>query len=417
MKTTAAKHSTKADGVQMFLFALLTLSAFADVLRRASAGGISGMGLLTILGCGAAWAMWLSRPFLPNDLLKPLLPLMMFEFYGVGSLLWYFSGTAGLQLLCVGLGFLAIILLVARETNGKTALGLKFHTVILYTSAIPVCIYFLQYLKGVGADEGALGARSFALYVMVPMAIALARWRAGNILCLIWGLIIVVVVMLSMSRTSMVVLLLLIPASVALRGNKKSLTLALLILISASFAFGTAVMVYQPLHDRFFKFDASMKVGGVAVNASGRTKMWNALLDSLGNDWMFGKGIASSEHLITIVMPQLGQPHNDFLRFYYDLGMIGLGMWLAFVITVIWAMAGNLRRSIANRTPDYPLHVAGILAITALSGSMGTDNSISYCYVMMPLAVVIGSSLGAGRCPISSLGRSTVGVQYALNHG
>ncbi len=72
-------------------------------------------------------------------------------------------------------------------------------------------------------------------------------------------------------------------------------------------------------------------------------------------------------------------------------------MWLAFVGMIIVRMSASLRRAIRNRSTDYPLHLAPILAIAAVSGSMLTDNSVDYFFVMIPLGIVIGCSLGVGR--------------------
>jgi O-antigen ligase len=172
--------------------------------------------------------------------------------------------------------------------------------------------------------------------------------------------------------------------------------LATVILVIAATAFITAVFTYEPLYDRFFGFDRA-DVGGVAMNVSGRTKMWNVLFESLGDDWIFGKGIGASGNLIDQFFPDLGHPHNDFLRYYYDLGVVGLSMWLMFVLAFIWKTILNLRRSIRDAASDYPLHTAAVMALIAVSGSMFTDNSVSYSFVMFPLAIVMGCSLGAGR--------------------
>src|SRR5581483_9125813 len=79
--------SKKAEIYHIVMICLLGLCGCVDLLRSVGVGGISGLGLMTIFGCGAAWAAWLARPFLPNDLLKVVLPLMMFETYTTGSLL------------------------------------------------------------------------------------------------------------------------------------------------------------------------------------------------------------------------------------------------------------------------------------------------------------------------------------------
>ncbi len=221
-------------------------------------------------------------------------------------------------------------------------------------------------------------------------------------------------VILSFSRTAMVVCLALFPLAIALRGNRRSIISSVVMLVIAATVFGIAVASYEPLYDRFFKFDASLDIGGVAVNASGRTAMWNTLLDTLGDRWVFGKGIASSGDVIDLYFPNLGHPHNDFLRFYYDLGVVGLLMWLAFIALTVQLMWRKLRLSISQGSADYPLHLAALLAVAAVSCSMFTDNPVSYCFVMIPLGIVIGCSVGSSP----ELDRAALGVrlQNALNH-
>src|SRR5882724_8366550 len=104
------KLARKPDAPRMLLLALVVFCGSVDFARGLSAGGITALGAVTLIGCGAAWAFWLLRPYLPHDLLKPLLPLIMFEMYATGSMLWYSTGNKGLQLLAVGLAFLALIL-------------------------------------------------------------------------------------------------------------------------------------------------------------------------------------------------------------------------------------------------------------------------------------------------------------------
>jgi O-antigen ligase len=200
-----------------------------------------------------------------------------------------------------------------------------------------------------------------------------------------------------MSRTALISIALLVPLSLLYRGNFKSVFLGTLILAIGAGAFAIALANDQPLYDRFFKEDATLQVGGVAINTTGRTKIWNLLLTTLGDDWVFGKGVSSSEDIINHWMPQIGHPHNDYLRFYYDQGVLGLGLWLSFIAAFVYRTAGNLRRSIQNRAPDYPQHLAALLALTAVSISMLTDNSYCYEFVMIPLGIIMGSSLGVGR--------------------
>ncbi len=389
---------SKPSAAQMLLLGLAALCGTVDLLHNFGGTGLSGMGAATLFACGGAWAMWFARPWLPTDLLRPLLPLVMFDLYACGSMLWYNPGPKGLQLLAVALAFLAMILLTARETDRNPEFAHRLQTILLYSSAIGVLLYFYAVAtSGLDATGGIVGGRTFALYAMVIVGIAVARWRNGKISGLGWSGVVMLAVFLSLSRTALVACVALYPLGIALRGDRKSILQAAMILILGTGALTAAVMFYQPLHDRFFSYDASIQVGGVSVNASGRMNMWNGLLDNLGNDWVFGKGIAASGNFIDDYFPDLGHPHNDYLRFYYDLGVVGLTMWLIFVISAMTTMFKSLRRAIRSDSTDYALHLAPILGLAAVSGSMLTDNSVDYFFVMIPLGIVIGCSMGVGR--------------------
>ncbi len=207
------------------------LCGTVDLLHNFGGGSISGMGAATLLACGGAWAMWLARPSLPTDLLKPLLPLLMFDLYACGSMLWYNPGPKGLQLLAVALAFLALILLTARETDRNPDMAHRLQKTLLYSSAVGVLLYFFAVAKGgLDATGGIVGGRTYALYAMVIVSIAIARWRGGQKSALIWTIFVLLAVFLSLSRTALVASLLLIPLAFALRGDRKSIKLAVLIL-------------------------------------------------------------------------------------------------------------------------------------------------------------------------------------------
>jgi O-antigen ligase len=398
LRRVSAALSQRPDAASAVLFGIVIISGFIDSVRAIPSGGISGGGLVTLAGCGAAWCVWLTRPTLPSYLAKVLLPLIMFEVYALGSLMWYLPGVSGLQQLSVYLSFLGFILLAAREAEARPAMAAQLHGGILAGSAIAVALYLVVCGRGGLGAEGLVGARSYGLYALTPLAVAVAWWRAGRWNALAWAAVLMIVLLLSMSRTAMVMGLLLFPLAVALRGTWRSVMAAGVMLAGGAAAFVAVVMSYPPLYNRFFAEDASMKVGGVTVNASGRTRIWNLLLDSLGRDWVFGRGLASSANFVADHFKSIAQPHNDFLRFYYDFGLLGLMLWIAFLVGVGTTVGKNLRRSLRGYdAAGYPLHLAAILALVAVSGSMFTDNSVTDSFVMVPLAIVIGLSLGAGR--------------------
>ena len=175
----------------------------------------------------------------------------------------------------------------------------------------------------------------------------------------------------------------------------------------------------QNLYNRFFHEDAHMKIGGIAINGTGRTQIWNLLLDHVGNDWIFGKGISSSEDMVKSAMSKMGvgQPHNDYLRFYFDQGIVGLSIYLVFIGGLFYRAMQNLRRSIKNQSTDYYLHIGAMLGLTGVLFSMLTDNSVIYPPVMIPLAILVGCSLGTGVAAESTEQQHSVETTNELLEG
>jgi len=402
---------------QAVLFGLVVMGCTIDFSRQISIAGVSGLGALTLVAAGAVWSAWLLRPVLPKGLLPIFLPLILFVLDSMGTLLWYRPGMDGVQLLLVGTTTLGAMMLAARESAADPALAGRLRTMIMATSVFPVFGWLGVLLSGRVSGVDTNLTRPFALYVLTVIAVTLATWRGSawpewidgrpaprkhgfkwlmSFWPVAWTIFVAFVVGLGLSRTALVIIALLIPLCLIYRGNFKGISAGAIILFLGGSSFAALLFSYQPLYDRFFKEDASLKVGGVSINGSGRAHIWALLLNTIHDDWPFGKGVSASEDIINKYLPNIGQPHNDYLRFFYDEGVLGLSLWLIFVTGFTARTMSNLRRSIRNQTPDYVQHLAALLALTAVSLSMLTDNSYCYAFVMFPLAIVMGSSLGLG---------------------
>jgi O-antigen ligase len=169
------------------------------------------------------------------------------------------------------------------------------------------------------------------------------------------------------------------------------------------------VLSSKDIHDRFFGLDAA-QIGGLSINTSGRQQMW-ALLYADGADarW-FGKGVGSSSILIDHYFPQLGHPHNDFLRVLYDYGAVGLTCWVAFLVGLAVVLFGAFRRlAAAGRAgrARLPYVMTPLLALVGVAAGMFTDNLMSYVFVMAPFGILVGCALGVlprtGRVSSASL--------------
>jgi O-antigen ligase len=99
----------------------------------------------------------------------------------------------------------------------------------------------------------------------------------------------------------------------------------------------------------------------------------------------------------------IGQPHNDYLRLLHDYGLVGTTLWVigyAFLLARTWrawhstAMVSQEQK----RDPgEQRVHAAAFLALAGVAIAMITDNAIVYLFLMGPLGVLVGLSLGLSR--------------------
>jgi O-antigen ligase len=154
---------------------------------------------------------------------------------------------------------------------------------------------------------------------------------------------------------------------------------------------------YEPLRDRFFEGDVSLKLGAVTINGMGRVAMWRATLESAATSPIVGHGAGSAAEIINSRF-NLGHPHNDYLRVLHDYGLVGLVLWIFALAHLGWgARKGWIVR---HRSKDYTssaIHRAAYLGIVGTAVTMITDNSMAYYMIMIPLAALVGASIGLHR--------------------
>ncbi len=120
-----------------------------------------------------------------------------------------------------------------------------------------------------------------------------------------------------------------------------------------------------------------------------------------------GHGVGSADDLINrVYSTAVGHPHNDYLRLLHDYGLLGTCLWgIGYALLLMrtwraWHVSTVTKRE--GRTHDSSselrIHAAAFLALVGVAIAMITDNAIVYMYVIGPLGVLVGLSLGlSGR--------------------
>jgi O-antigen ligase len=153
-------------------------------------------------------------------------------------------------------------------------------------------------------------------------------------------------------------------------------------------ALATAVVIVvlarsTPMAERLFTGDTSIRVGGVAVNASGRLTVWARVIESAWTSPIVGQGLGSSMGV-----------SSDYLRVWHDLGFIGLTLFAIAFGYLVAVLMDKTTRTLNRSEPAGAICFSALLALAGLMIACATDNAIIYPFVMAPLGVLVGAGVG-----------------------
>ena len=164
--------------------------------------------------------------------------------------------------------------------------------------------------------------------------------------------------------------------------------------------------VSNPFSERFSQGDVVDVRGGVAVNVMGRSELWRATWDAAMRHPVVGGGVGSAEAVVRTASPSDDNPHNDFLRVFHDLGLLGFVLLGLALLEPAASCAAACRASPRTDRELKSVHLAAVLMLIALALGMTTDNPLVYLFVLAPVAVVVGISLGLRVPPRAYLTRT-----------
>jgi len=205
----------------------------------------------------------------------------------------------------------------------------------------------------------------------------------------------VLALLLTFSRSAYLAFMIVSGLFVLWKFNARSFSLALL--AGALFAAISPGYIFRRLT---FGFDADANT----VSADRLDGIWTPLLPTLGNSPLWGNGVDSimwAEPMKAGEMLVVGHPHNAYLQTYMDMGLIGLGLLLAFYFHV-WrgfrALGSNPYISPELRGLFQGATAALLcLVVTGVSGgSLRPDVDFAYLWIAIGMMYGVASRRPAG---------------------
>ncbi|MNR81949.1 O-Antigen ligase [compost metagenome] len=379
------------------LAGVLLLAGLVDLPRQVSVGPISMLGGVLILCTLVPLLWWVATPRLHRPLLAVLAPTLLYIAWSFLSTTWAMPDVTGFQNLLGPVAFSLLAGVAYRYCRTYENGWKRVSKALLLSTGLAVGLYGVNVvIAGFGTSE-IIGARTFALFALFGLAVCLTSWRYGWKPGLFFALVIVGTIGASLSRMALAIaLLLFLLAMVPLKDWRGGLRLLAMALVISLVAY-QLVMRVEPIRERFMEGDTTLEVGGLTINATGRTALWEALLDSYAQSPWIGKGAGQSGSLINSRFSGLGQAHSDYLRILHDLGILGLSLWVLGMLTLLVAHLRGWIQADQRGDPAAAIHLAAALALISVALGMATDNPLVYVFVMSPFGILVGTSLGAMR--------------------
>jgi O-antigen ligase len=150
--------------------------------------------------------------------------------------------------------------------------------------------------------------------------------------------------------------------------------------------FSTYIYELSFVKERFLFMGDQAVIGRFKINSAGRLKIWKLLVEKSSESPLFGHGIGSAEDLVIDYFGTIAQPHNEYLRVYFDFGVLGLILML---ISFSWLFAANFKLRSDDLLMSWEFRLKWILLVQFLL-FMSTDNPLVYPFFIFPVFFLVG---------------------------
>jgi O-antigen ligase len=402
MATVAAPYNPALsvlprNAVYIFASAVVLLSGLVDLPSYIPLGPASAQAALSVAYFCAALILLPTLPMIGRPFCSRTTPLSLFVFWAIVSLSWTSALGNGLQNVLVIATFLVLIWLAEAGAAAVPGFAAGLYARVNQGAFLAAALYSVTLLIYGSGNNDVLGARSFGLFMIFGVAYHLAAWRYGSRSSLLWAIGFTVLIGASLSRLALGIAVLLFPLSqLPTRNLLRTIRLVIVAALVLALSYG-AFVYFDVLRDRFLIGDVSVKIGSVGINVSGRTAFWRVTYESMLDAPIAGKGAGANEGLIENVFLDIRHPHSDYMRIAHDYGIIGAVLWAIAMITLVRSTWRAWRSSDRQRSRYAQMYLATFLSLCAFILEMTMENAMVYIFVLAPLAVMVGISLGTDR--------------------
>jgi O-antigen ligase len=377
----------KKDVKLLFLLSVLLIAMFGNIPRYINIGAISLLGVLSVVVVALTILLIFISPKLYKRDLSLLWPILTFCVYDIIGITWSPITLRNTQNTLVWVGFVLIILLSSAQVRRNKDFGKDiFKALSIGTWILPLC-GVAQLMAG--RDELA----AIPILLLVLLSYHITMWLYGSKISLIIAVSIIVLSLITIARGPALVGAGIFAISYSVKRGRLLSLKTIFTSVFSIVVLSLSIVYYEPLRDAFLHGDNAIQYGDIAINTSGRLNIWIGVWQSYVENFVWGTG---TDMPLNSSWTKLNQPHNDYLRILHHLGLVGITLWVTFYYRVFRSLLDALKCP-SNRVADndvIKLIVCTSLSMIAIATIMIATNAVVYSFVMFPMAVLIGASIG-----------------------
>jgi O-antigen ligase len=244
----------------------------------------------------------------------------------------------------------------------------------IFSVSLLLLATFLTGLLLTGQLPGTTALAPQAITATLLASFFVSGYSFGRVRDLLWWGAVAMLPVLALTRMAIFV------SGLSLPFTLSPLKLRLRIILSLTVALLGLALFYTPRvqEKMFMKGEGTLKDIGDEKNlaTSGRRYMAEVLLLEIANKPWLGHGANASEEIILkLSNGQLTHPHNDWLRFLYDYGIVGTALFLLTIIAQVRNLLKKARHSEGEIRTFFFAAASTFLPFILI---MFTDNIVLY---------------------------------------